>query len=153
MKNETGCWLTVAGALTVTLMLGVQAQAGSAEDTVTVTEAVQRSKMQAPCPDRRTAFERCVTRSRVVAHGDLDLGSQAGAKKLYARLRSAAKTLCGANDARYVQYVGVQLESAQCVERTLDHAVVESGIEQMLSIHHEATGRKAPATSQLAGTR
>jgi len=152
MKSEFRSWLAVAGALTLALMLGVPAQAGRVEDTMTVTEAGQRSKMQAPCPARRSTVARCVMRSVKVAYGDLDLASQAGAQGLYVRLRGAAKTVCGARDGQYVQYVELRRNQAQCVDTTLDDAVAATGIERVVAMHREATGHDVQATSKLAGT-
>ena len=153
MKSRCGYVFSAAGALALALNLGVPAQAGVAEDTMTVTEAGQPSQMQASCPVRRSTVSDCVKRSMVVAYGDLDLASQAGAKKLYRRLRGAAKTVCGTRDGQqYVQYVAQRREQLRCVNVALDSAVAATGIARVVAMHRDATGRDVTVTSQLAGS-
>ena len=152
MRGDIGRLLvSAAGLVTLALLLGASARAGTPEDTMTVTRAVQRAQMQEQCPVRRTTVRGCVTHATPVRYGDLDLASRGGAETLYRRLQIAANTVCGVYERQYVQYVELRRERRQCVDTTLDNAVVATGIEHVVAMHREATGRDVSRASQLAG--
>lgn len=147
MKGESRKLASMVGMLSLAAALGMPLQAGAAEaeDAMTVTDSVQRARMQAPRPDRRLTE----TRSVVVSYADLDLSRQAGVDTLYTRLRSASKTVCGTRDVRIVQR---RRDWDRCYDEALDNAVATVGVEQMVAEHRAQTGRDVGAASRLAGS-
>ena len=89
-----------------------------------------------------------VTRSVVVAYGDLDLAAAQGVETLYVRLRGAARRVCAPRDTRIAE---PGRDWSQCVDNALDDAVAATGIGKVLAMHSEATGRDVSRASQLAG--
>ena len=77
-----------------------------------------------------------------VSYSELDLSKDAGVERLYARLRQAAKQVCGSADNR--DFVALREKDA-CVRAALDRAV-ESVHSARLSARHKGT----PAGQQYA---
>jgi UrcA family protein len=74
-----------------------------------------------------------VSHSVVVSYADLDLTGPDGARKLYARLRAAAREVCGP-----VPSVREHRETADyqaCHERALSKVVNRIGSEQLYAVH------------------
>ena len=100
-----------------TCLLGGTARA----QPVTVNEVVVRP---AAGGDVRTQAE-------TVSYADLDLGHEAGARALLARIKSAAKRVCGtAPDAR-----DTDPSYRKCVDRALDRAVTEVNRPAVNALH------------------
>jgi UrcA family protein len=127
-------------AFTLAALLGAPAQADMSG------EMAQKRTME----ESRTARRGAVTRSIVVAYGDLDLAVQAGAETLYGRMRGAARAVCGPRDPRIME---LRREWARCVDKALDNAVAASGSERVVVIHREASGRDVKPAPQVAGIR
>jgi len=144
MNTQSRQWMGAAGALALAAILGVPANAARTSEDMTVSGTARQPMEQA-----QTARRWAVTRSVVVAYGDLDLSSQPGAQTLYARLRGAARTVCGPREVRIQQ---LRRDWTQCVDTALDNAVAATGIERVVAIHREATGRDMSAASLLAGS-
>ena len=144
MNTQNRHWLCAAGALALAATLGMPVHAARTSEDMTV-----RGTARQPMEQAQTARRWAVTRSVVVAYGDLDLSSQPGAQTLYARLRGAARTVCGPREVRIQQ---LRWDWTQCVDTALDNAVAATGIERVVAIHREATGRDMSAASLLAGS-
>ena len=144
MKRQARRWLCVAGALTLGVVLGMPTQAARSPEDMTVSGAAKR-----PMEQVQAARPGTVTRSVVVPYGDLDLSAQSGAEQLYVRLRGAARTVCSPRETRVLQ---LRRDWAQCVDIALDNAVAATGIERVVVMHRDATGRDVSVTSQLAGS-
>jgi len=132
-----------AAALALGVVVGAPAQGARNPEDMTVSGDAKRP-MQPLQGSRRDV----VTRSVVVAYGDLDLSAPAGAQTLYVRLRSAARTVCAPRDTRVAE---LRRDWSQCVDDALDNAVAATGIERVVAIHRDATGREVQAGPQLAG--
>jgi UrcA family protein len=143
MKSQIRRWLAAAGALTLAVVLGMPVQAARTSEDMTVSGTAKRSMEQV-----QTARRGVVTRSIVVAYGDLDLSGQAGAEQLYVRLRRAARTACSPRETRMPE---LRRDWLQCVDTALDNAVAATGIERVVAMHREATGRAVTTGLQLAG--
>jgi UrcA family protein len=143
MKRQKKLWLQTACALTLGALLGVPAQADRTSEDMTVSGTAKRPMKQVQT-DRRDV----VTRSIVVAYGDLDLSVPSGAQTLYVRLRGAARAVCSPRETREPER---RRDWALCVDTALDEAVAATGIGPVVAMHREATGRDVFATSQLAG--
>jgi UrcA family protein len=119
-------------------------QAARSPEDMTVSGTAKR-----PMEQVQAARRGVVTRSVVVAYGDLDLSAPSGAEKLYVRLRGAARSVCSPRETRIPQ---LRRDWAQCVDTALENAVAAAGIERVVAMHREATGRDVNAASQLAGS-
>jgi UrcA family protein len=69
-----------------------------------------------------------------VHYGELNLHSSAGVQALYARLKSAAKNVCAAQDGRSLQ---AQFAFRACVATSLERAVLEVRNDAVLALHLE----------------
>lgn len=79
-----------------------------------------------------------VSHSVVVSYADLDLAEADGARKLYARLKAAARQVCGP-----VPSVREHRETADyqaCHARALSKAVNRIGSQQLYALHAARTG-------------
>jgi UrcA family protein len=76
-----------------------------------------------------------------IHYSELNMQSSAGVQALYARLRSAAKTVCATHDGRSLQQ---QFAFRACVAETLERAVREVHSDAVLALHveHSATPRR-----------
>jgi UrcA family protein len=145
MKRQNRHWLCAAGALTLGVVLGMPTQAARSPEDMTVSGTAKRPVEQVQTAARRGL----VTRSVVVAYGDLDLSVPSGAETLYVRLRGAARTVCSPREMRVPE---LRRDWARCVDTALDNAVAATGIARIVAMHREATGRDVNAASQLAGS-
>jgi UrcA family protein len=75
--------------------------------------------------------------SVVVKYGDLDLGTVEGVVTLHARLRRAAKDVCGQLDSRVL---GLREYYAHCVSEAVTTSVARVGNPSLTSFHR--LGRK-----------
>ena len=74
----------------------------------------------------------------VVRYGDLNLATEAGARKLYQRLSAAAQAVCPAQDAHSL----AQLESNHtCRANAIARAVHEINSPQLAALHAEHSNR------------
>ncbi|HEY8508743.1 MAG TPA: UrcA family protein [Steroidobacteraceae bacterium] len=76
-------------------------------------------------------------RQAVVNYSDLNLASPQGAAKLYARIRQAAKSVCGTPGSFYLRLRQLQQE---CIDQAIDAAVREVD-HPGLTAHHRSNGR------------
>jgi UrcA family protein len=74
-------------------------------------------------------------RSTKVSYGDLNIDSAAGAKTLYARIRTAAATVCAPLDRDLVDRPSYRA----CIHQSIDNAVAKIDNRMLTSIH---TGSK-----------
>ena len=75
-------------------------------------------------------------RSLIVKYEELDLTSSQGAAALYARLRSASKTVCAPLQGRELrQHTAFQ----DCYKQALSNAVVRVNRESVTALHQRAT--------------
>lgn len=75
--------------------------------------------------------------SVTVKYGDLNLNTRTGVATLHARLKSAAKTVCGPLDIRVL---GLRDEYDRCVSDAVKQSVAAVGNEE-LSRYHRNGGR------------
>ena len=73
-----------------------------------------------------------VTHTVKVEYSDLNLESPKGVERLYARLRSAAKKVCGESDVRHLQGNRLQRD---CMQQTMDRAVAQVGHAALAAEH------------------
>ena len=78
MKGQMRHWSCAVGALVLGAVLGFPAQAARNPENMTVSGVAKR-----PMEQVQTARRQTVTRSIVVAYGDLDLSAQSEARTLY----------------------------------------------------------------------
>lgn len=90
------------------------------------------------------------TRSVVVRAGDLDLASPAGAAELYARIRSAARDVCGRVDGRDLE---VRRAWLRCYRPAVAGAVAQAGSEAVTALHAAREGRRGSRAAPLVATR
>jgi UrcA family protein len=76
--------------------------------------------------------------SRTVAYGDLNLDSPEGARVLYARLRSAARTVC--EPAR--SPVLMNDRSEECYRNALAKAVAQVNKSTLTKLYKQSTGKE-----------
>lgn len=70
-----------------------------------------------------------------VTYADLDLGTEAGARTLYRRLKMAASHVCGSVDHRDLSRDRIW---QQCHDQALDDAVAHVGAPTLLALHHKS---------------
>jgi UrcA family protein len=92
----------------------------------------------APLPDSGRQVK-----SLTVSFGDLDLGNTAGVNTLYARLRSAARRVCGTADLRNLRAVA---DVKRCRAEALDDAVARIDHPRLTALHRGPDGME-----ELAG--
>jgi UrcA family protein len=73
--------------------------------------------------------------SITVVYSDLDLGTEAGARTLYRRLKMAANHVCGSVDHRDLNRDRIW---QQCHDQALDDAVAHVGAPTLLALHHKS---------------
>lgn len=88
--------------------------------------------------------------STTVSYGDLDLSRAADQKELYARLRAAAKSVCGTVDARNLR---MRQFAAECFQQSLANAVTDVGDANVAALHASdpsirVASRSVPSTSR-----
>ena len=76
--------------------------------------------------------------SRTVAYGDLNLDSPEGARVLYARLRSAARTVC----APMRSPVLMNDRSEECYHSALAKAVAQINKSTLTKLYKQSTGKE-----------
>lgn len=84
--------------------------------------------------------------TRTVRYSDLDLGTQAGAKALYQRIRYAAEQVCGNPDWRQ------RFESAAvkaCIGRAISSSVHSVNDARLTSVYDSDIGVKAISVAAL----
>ncbi len=74
-------------------------------------------------------------RSAPVRYGDLDLNRPADARKLYSRIRLAARHVCGNPDIRNLADVA---RSQPCLEQAVDDAVARVNSPELTAIHYNS---------------
>ncbi|MCG3168941.1 MAG: hypothetical protein CALGDGBN_00451 [Pseudomonadales bacterium] len=121
----------------------VWAAAPVAEDTMTVIDSrAERSKMTGI----RAAPRYAETRSVVVRYGDLDLARDAGVQTLYARLIRASQAVCAPREDRIPAQ---RADWRRCHDAALDEAVVATGLERIVALHRERSGRDLSTPAEL----
>lgn len=74
-----------------------------------------------------------------VRFGGLDLATPDGVAELYARIRSAARSVCGYADTHFFQ---AQAAWNECVDRTIGHAVTNVGNAKLTAYYLGKSGRR-----------
>ena len=69
---------------------------------------------------------------RTVNFADLDLSHGAGVAALYARIRTAAREVCGQPDTRQLQ---AYMSSRRCTEQAVARAVHDANAPRLISYH------------------
>lgn len=132
--------LALSGVLAALLIAnGGPAQAAQEELRVQMQRPAQAS---APAPVRHGAQSRSVT----VGFADLDMRRAEGASTLYARLRTAAHTVCSPMVSRDL---AERRDWRRCYSDALDQAVSAAGSGQLSTLHTARTGRKPSADVAL----
>jgi UrcA family protein len=70
-----------------------------------------------------------------VSYADLNIDNEAGAKKLYLRLRNAAEEVCGFESDVKLGSRTASARAKACYREALDKAVTEMNHEQLSRIH------------------
>jgi UrcA family protein len=76
--------------------------------------------------------------TRIVAYGDLNLDSAQGAQVLYARLRTAARSVCAPLEGRDL---GQQRHWHHCFDHAVDAAVAEVNKTTVSALHNQMVNR------------
>ena len=79
--------------------------------------------------------------SRTVKYDDLDLNSQAGAKKLYRRLETMARTVCDARRAYDPEYIKAVIRP--CLITSVANAVKDVNAPLLTAYYQQQTGEQA----------
>lgn len=82
-----------------------------------------------------------------VSYADLNLSTEAGAKAMLQRIRTAAKKICGAEMDDPIERL---YEYKPCVNGTTDRAVAQFGNPIVTALN---SGKRAPAAMALASNR
>ena len=75
--------------------------------------------------------------TKVVAYGDLNLETEAGAKVLYSRLRNAAKDVCAPLESRGMRPRRIW---QNCFDNAVTTAVVQVNKTRVTALHNQTTG-------------
>jgi UrcA family protein len=75
--------------------------------------------------------------TKIVAYGDLNLETEAGAKVLYSRLRNAAKDVCEPMESRNLSRKNLW---QSCFDNALTNAVVQVNQTRVTALHNRTTG-------------
>ena len=70
-----------------------------------------------------------------VSYADLNIDNEAGAKKLYLRLRNAAEEVCGIGSDMKLGTRTASGRAKACYRQALDKAITEINHEQLSRIH------------------
>ena len=70
-----------------------------------------------------------------VSYADLNIDNEAGAEKLYLRLRNAAEQVCGFGSDMKLGSRTASAQAKACYRQALDKAVAEIDHEQLSRIH------------------
>ncbi len=124
--------LAVSGAVAA-LLIACAGPAQAAQEEVRV-QMQRPSQASAPTLLRPGAESRSVT----VAFADLDMRRAEGASTLYARLRTAARTVCSPTVSRDL---AERRDWIRCYSDALDQAVSATGSGQLSTLHMARTGR------------
>jgi UrcA family protein len=76
--------------------------------------------------------------TRIVAYGDLNLDSTQGAQVLYARLRTAARSVCAPLEGRDLRQ---QSQWHNCFDHAVDSAVTEVNKTTVSALHNQMINR------------
>ena len=136
-RQQRACLL--ASTLATILITGI-ADAHAGQDEVRVSEG-RATTPAAPARPRQGAESRSV----IVRYADLNTAGVEGAKTLYARLRTAARSVCAPAPQRDL---AAHRDWSMCYSDALEKAVADSGSGPVAQIHHERSGRSA--TAQVA---
>jgi UrcA family protein len=79
-------------------------------------------------------------RSMTVRYDDLNLSSQAGVTKLYARIRGAAKNVC--RDSAGTIVPRLRYESQRCAAQAIDAAVKKVNNRILTAMHEQQSNRR-----------
>ena len=75
--------------------------------------------------------------TKIVAYGDLNLETEAGARVLYSRLRNAAKDVCEPMESRYLSRKSLW---QSCFDNALTNAVAQVNKTRVTALHNRTTG-------------
>ncbi len=81
--------------------------------------------------------------SERVGFADLDMSRTAGAERLYHRLQSAARRVCGPSG----RILSRERAREQCTRQALDEAVASVGSPLLASLHDRRTGQASAAAA------
>ena len=79
-------------------------------------------------------------RSIAVRYDDLNIANEAGAKKLYSRIRSAAKSVCGTRHSLLL--VGKSSAAAKCEQDAIENAVSKVNSRVLTALHNQKATRR-----------
>jgi UrcA family protein len=80
------------------------------------------------------------SRSMTVRYDDLNLSSQAGVTKLYARIRRAAKHVCSDSGGSIVPQL--RYEARRCTAQAIDAAVKKVNNRILTAMHEQQSNRR-----------
>ncbi len=99
----------------------------------TAAALLATTALAAPAP-AHAGTAALVTQTVKIDYSDLDLESPKAVDRLYARLRSAAKRVCGESDVRHLQGNRLQRD---CMRQAMDRAVAQVGHAALTAKHAE----------------
>jgi UrcA family protein len=92
------------------------------------------------------------TYEQIVRFGDLDLGSQHGADKLYSRLLNAARYVCGDSDDPVYFYERHTVR--QCEQASIESAVAQIGRPKVTAVYdHHFPNQPLTNSGQVSAVR
>ena len=145
--RKTPASLFRPGFAVMALAFGLPALGGQPNQTMeeTMTRGHSESLVASPRISRQ-ASQQC---SVAVFYGDLNLDRPAGISALYNRLETAADEVCAPRHSG--RDASLERDRKACYSDALDTAVYNVGLPGLEQAHFASTGRRAPASEQVAG--
>ena len=135
------------GFAVLALALGLPALGG--QPNPSMEETMTRGHGESLVANSRIPRQASQQHSVAVFYGDLNLDRPAGINTLYSRLESAADTVCAPRASGL--NLALQRDRKACYSDALDTAVYNVGLPALEEAHFASTGRRAPASEQVAG--
>lgn len=135
------------GFAVLALALGLPALGG--QPNPSMEETMTRGHGESLVASSRIPRQALQQRSVAVFYGDLNLDRPAGINTLYSRLETAADEVCAPRHNG--RDAALERDRRACYSDALDTAVYDIGLPGLQEAHFASTGRRAPASEQVAG--
>lgn len=145
--RKTPVSLLRPGIAVIALAFGLPALGG--QPNPFMEETITRGHGESLVASSRISRQASQQRSVAVFYGDLNLDRPAGISTLYSRLETAADKVCAPRHNG--RDVALERDRRSCYSDALDTAVYNVGLPGLDEAHFASTGRRAPASEQIAG--
>ncbi len=145
--RKTPASLLRPGFAVMALAFGLPALGG--QPNPSMEETMIRGHSDSLVASSRISRQASQQRSVAVFYGDLNLDRPAGISTLYSRLETAADTVC--SPRQNGRDAALNRDRKACYSDALDTAVYSVGLPGLEQAHFASTGRRVPASEQVAG--